>query len=255
MVVLLAAPLGAVIGLVVGALGGGGGVLTVPVLVYLLGQSGQDATTGSVIIVGLTALAGAAARARDGSIDWRTAVAFGVIGGPAAVLGTALNRDVDQSVLLLAFAAVTVLAAGAMLVDTRRHAGEPRQAVAVRTRVSAKAVAVAAPIGFLTGFLGVGGGFLVVPALVIVLQMPMPTAIGTSLLVIGLNALTSFGARVGDLHVDWAVIAPFTITAVIACLAGKRLTERLPGHTLSTAFAVLLVLVGVFTGAQSLLSL
>ncbi|MGW5051785.1 sulfite exporter TauE/SafE family protein [Actinokineospora sp. NPDC004072] len=250
---LLAAPLGAVIGIVVGALGGGGGVLAVPALVYLLGQSGQDATTGSVIIVGLTAIAGAAARPRD--LDWPTAAVFGLVGGPAAVLGTLLNRQVDQSVLLLAFAVLTVLAAGAMLVDTRRPEPEARAAVAVRTRVGAKAVAAAVPIGFLTGFLGVGGGFLVVPALVIALRMPMPRAIGTSLLIIAINAVTSFTARVGDLHVDWAVIAPFTLAAVIAALAGKRLTDRLPSRALAIAFAAMLVLVGVFTGIQSILSL
>ena len=115
----LAALLGLVMGAVIGGLGGGGGVLTVPALVYLLGQSAQDATTASVVVVGITAAAGVLARARTGGIDWRIGLVFGVVGLPAAWLGTVVNNRVTQSTLMLAFAGLTLVAAAAMLLHAR----------------------------------------------------------------------------------------------------------------------------------------
>ena len=284
----VSAALGVVMGLVIGGLGGGGGVLTVPALVYILGQDAQSATTSSVIIVGITAAVGAVTRIRGG-VDWRNGIALGVIGIPAAYLGTLLNRGVSQTVLLLAFAALTVIAAIAMLVNDRNSAGSVRSEVSgggtergevpnVRdarsreTRVTAvttearvhgrsraafvaKVLVCGTIVGFLTGFLGVGGGFLVVPALVIALRMPMSLAVGTSLLVIVLNSISSVASRFGHLDLDWRVIAPFTIAAVLGTLAGKRIADRLSGTALTRAFAVLLVAVGAFVGIESLVGL
>lgn len=275
--------LGLIIGTVVGGLGGGGGVLTIPVLVYLLGQSAQDATTGSIVIVGVTALAGLAARARRGGIDWRTGIAFGVVGVPAAYLGTLLNRHVSQQALMLAFAVLTVVAAAGMFVDAWRRRCTPAdgsaapappapvdgtgRASAVRTltrpapiaahrRVSrtVRVVVCGAGVGFVTGFLGVGGGFLVVPALVVVLGTPMVGAVGTSLLILVVNAAASVGARLGDLHADWRVIVPFTVAAVVGTLAGKRIADRLSGLALTVGFAAVLVVVGLGVAAESLMN-
>lgn len=273
----LAAALGVVMGVVIGGLGGGGGVLTVPALVYVLGQNAQDATTSSVIIVGITAAVGAVARIRGGGVDWRRGIALGIVGIPAAYLGTLLNHHVSQPVLLLAFAALTIVAAAAMLLNARGGSSEPAAenpdpnsptasggtATAVRTRPDraellltvAKVIACGAAVGFLTGFLGVGGGFLVVPALVIVLRMPMALAVGTSLLVIVLNSMSSVVSRLGVMHLDWHVIAPFTIAAVLGTLIGKRVADRLSGAALTKSFAVMLVAVGLFVGIQSLVTL
>lgn len=263
---MLAAVLGLVVGAVVGGLGGGGGVLTVPVLVYLLGQSVQDATTGSVLIVGVTAAAGVLARLRGG-IDHRVGLPFAAVGVPVAWAGTLANRSVSPSVLLIAFAVLTLLAAGAMLLDARggsaapgsvpESSGEAGRAAAVRTRmgvgVVVKVVVAGAAVGFLTGFLGVGGGFLVVPVLVLALRMPMSLAIGTSLMVILVNSAAAFAFRLGDLHPDWAVIAPFACAAVVGSYLGKRVADRLSGRVLTRAFAVLLGAVGVFVGVQAVL--
>jgi uncharacterized protein len=271
-VLLAAAALGVVIGAVVGGFGGGGGVLTVPALVYVLGQSAQDATTGSVVIVGMTAVAGVLARLRGG-VDWRTGIAFGSVGVPAALLGTLVNRHASQPALLLAFAGLTLVAAAALLFDARNDrekqtarepvAGAGGAATAVRVRAArqamlataAKVVVCGAAVGFLTGFLGVGGGFLVVPALVIVLRMPMALAVGTSLLIIFMNAAASFAYRLGVLHVDWRVIAPFAVAAVVGTLAGKRVADRLSGAALVRGFAAMLVAVGLFVGVESLIAL
>jgi hypothetical protein len=277
---MLAAVLGLVVGVVIGALGGGGGVLTVPALVYLLGQSAHDATTGSVIIVGVTAAVGALARLRGRGVDWRYGIAFGVIGIPSAYLGTLLNHSVRQPVVLLAFAALTTLAAAAMLMNPRtgdgggsdpcdrpggsggRTASMPvalGAAPGIRVRqfatVLAEVVLCGGAVGFLTGFLGVGGGFLVVPALVIVMRMPMTLAIGTSLLIIALNSISSLASRVGALQLDWHVIAPFTLVAVAGALIGKRVADSLSGATLTRSFAVMLLVVGIFVGFQSVSAL
>ena len=268
--------LGLVIGAVIGGLGGGGGVLTVPALVYLLGESARDATTSSVVIVGVTAVVGALARIRSGGVDLRTAAGFGVVGIPAAYLGTLLNHRVAQPVLLLAFAVLTLAAAGALLLNSRHGApadcgnapvpvgpGGAATAVATRTDTEvrhvlgslARVVVCGVAVGFLTGFLGVGGGFLVVPALVIALRMPMTLAVGTSLLIIAMNSASSLVSRLGVAHPDWRVVAPFTVAAVAGALIGKRVGERLSAATLTTSFAVLLLLVGLAVGVQSTLAL
>jgi uncharacterized membrane protein YfcA len=262
---LVAAVLGLVVGCVIGGLGGGGGVLTVPALVYVLGQSAHAATTGSVLIVGVTSLVGAIARVRERGVDWRTGIGFGVVGIPAAYLGTLANRHVDQSVLLIAFALLTLFAAAAMLwrgrecPETPSEPGGAGTAVAVRNQTAAglatKIVVCGVAVGFLTGFLGVGGGFLVVPALVIVLRMPMSLAIGTSLFIIVLNAVSSALARATDLHLHWEVIAPFTVAAIVASLVAKRVSSRLSGTTLTRAFAVMLSAVGLFVAVESVAAL
>lgn len=275
---MLAAVLGLVIGIVIGGLGGGGGVLAIPALVYVLGQTAQGATTSSVVIVGVTAAVGVLARARGGLVKWRTGLAFGAVGIPAAAAGTALNQHVAEPVLLLSFAALTVLTAIAMIIDTRRvpdpepsgplasaiahgsggggvGVASPPAATTSRARNAAKIVSCGVAIGLLTGFLGVGGGFLIVPVLVIVLRMPMTYAVGTSLLIIVINSAAAFAARAGGAEFDWAVLVPFTVAAVVGSFAGKLASDRLSGTTLSRAFAVMLLLVGTFVAVESLVSL
>lgn len=272
----LAGALGLLIGLVIGTLGGGGGVLAIPALVYALGQDARTATTGSIIIVGIISAVGALTRLRSRTIDWRTGVTFGIVGLPTAWAGSLLNQTVPQPALLLSFAGLTLTIAVLMLVnnhsDTPDRVPTPgpdaagtrsatirvvdapptRQARAAR---AVKVTASAAAVGFLTGFLGVGGGFLVVPALTIVLGHTMPVAIATSLLALTFNSASSMLARIGHLDVDWQVIGPFVAVAVAGALAGKLIADRLSGATLNRAFAVLLILVGGFVGVESLLSL
>ncbi|WP_214370800.1 sulfite exporter TauE/SafE family protein [Pseudonocardia sp. H11422] len=275
--------LGLIIGLVMGGLGGGGGVLTVPVLVYLLGQDARDATTSSVIIVGIAAAIGAVARIRGGLVRWRTGLGFGLVGVPAAFLGTLLNQSVDQQILLLSFAALTLLAAIAMLINSRGGphgeasegdcgdeelaSGAPtgsgsaaatgmRAPAATRQRrriaLAAKGAFFGVLVGFLTGFLGVGGGFLIVPVLVIAMRIPMTCAIGTSLLIIAINSVASLVSRAGFAEFDWQVIVPFTAAAIVGTLAGQRISDRFSGTVLTRTFAVMLILVAGFVAVESL---
>lgn len=245
--------LGVLIGLTLGALGGGGSILTVPALVYLLDLTPQEATTASLVIVGVTAAVGTAAHARHGGTRWRSGGLLALAGVPASLLGSLLNTRVDPDVLLLAFAAVMTVAAVGMLLRSRGPGGAHPAPVARRRTRAAQLVVAGLLIGFLTGFLGVGGGFVVVPALVVLLSMPMRMAVGTSLLVIALNSAVALGARTGTGTYDWEVIVPFTVGAVVASVVSARLAHRLPAAALTRSFAVLLLLVAGYVAAQVLL--
>ncbi len=262
--VAVALGLGLMVGLIIGALGGGGSILTVPLLVFVLGLSAQQATSASLVIVGITAVVASVSHARSGHTAWRTGLLLAAAGVPASVLGTRLNRLVEENVLLLAFSVLMLVAAAGMILRSA-HAidgGDPPQAggggtaTAVRTHTqtarAVKLVVAGLVIGFLTGFLGVGGGFVIVPVLVIALDLTMPVAVGTSLLVIALNSGVALLARAGQGGFAWEIIVPFTLTAVAGSLLGKRVSDRLPATILTRAFAVLLVLVAGYVGVQAL---
>ncbi|MBO8187785.1 sulfite exporter TauE/SafE family protein [Streptomyces spirodelae] len=239
---LLALVAGGVVGLALGALGGGGSVLAVPALIYLLGFTPVAATTASLIIVTVTSLTALYAHSRAGNVRWRTGALFAAAGlVPAAAAGAAASR-LPQPVLTAAFAAVAAVAAVGML-RSRRTATD-RESQPVRP---AGAAATGAGLGALTGLLGVGGGFLAVPALVTVLAFEMQAAVGTSLLVISTNALASLatrGATLGGL--EWAVIAPFTGAAILGAWDGRKLASRISGTLLRRTFAVVLLAVAAF---------
>ncbi|WP_028805766.1 sulfite exporter TauE/SafE family protein [Streptomyces sp. 142MFCol3.1] len=236
---ILALVAGAVIGLALGGLGGGGSVLAVPALIYMLHFTPAEATTASLVIVTLTSVSALVGHARDGNVAWRTGMLFAAAGIVPAMLAGAAAGHLPQSMLTLSFALIAALAALRMLRPAR---SEPSGTVN-----PGKAGAAGAGLGAVTGFLGVGGGFLAVPALVSVLSLPMRRAVGTSLLVITINSLAALAARAGTgTHLDWAVIAPFTAAAILGAWDGKRLSKKIGGHTLQRLFAYLLLAVAAF---------
>ena len=260
---LLALPLGLLIGISLGALGGGGSILTVPALVYAIGETPSHATTASLVIVGITALTGTVGHARAGRVRWGPGVVFGVVGVGGSLLGSQLNKLVNPNVLLLAFAGLMLVAAVAMTQRQRsmqpvanRRPGESQTARRLRPR-RLLAVAVAGTVvGFMTGFFGVGGGFVIVPALVLALGFGMGDAVGTSLLVIAINAVAALAARAGaTATIDWSVVVPFTLVAMLGSLLGNRIAGRVPAATLTRAFAALLVLLAAYVATRSVLAL
>lgn len=300
MTLALALVLGAVIGLSLGALGGGGSILTVPALVYALGEKASAATTGSLIIVGITAIVGSLGHARAGRVRWRAGIGFGLAGVASSYLGTELNRHVNPDVLLLAFSGLVVLAATgmwrraqaslaavshepvgvaepALLTASGSHVSilgqpelvspsappaqpttetgpSPTRESGLRTAL--KVIVAGLVVGFLTGFFGVGGGFVIVPALTLALAYNMPDAVGTSLLIIAINSAAALAERAGQHQtVHWHIIAPFTLAAIIGSLAGKRVADRVDGPKLTRAFVVLLVAVAVYTAIRSIVGL
>jgi hypothetical protein len=239
---LLAVPFGVAIGLLLGVVGGGGSILAVPVLVYVLGEPVRQATTESLLIVGVTALVGAVAAARGGRVHVRVALAFAAAGAVAAVVGTALNRLVEPRVIMLGFGLLLLAAAYAML---RRAPARARLVAGVRT-AWARVAAAGAATGLLTGFFGVGGGFVIVPALALVLGLPLAAAVGTSLLVIALTSAVALTAHLATGSIDLPLSAAFTVAASAGALAGTRLHGRLSETLLRRLFALLLVAVAAF---------
>lgn len=242
--------LGLVVGTILGGLGGGGAIIVVPGLVYLVGEPTHEAITLSLVIVGLAAATGLLPYGAAGQIRYRVALVFGVVGLPGTWLGGSVARHADGDVLLLAFAVVMAGAAIALLRDVRRArpdtGSEPSWPAAVLVAFAA---------GFLTGLFGVGGGFIVVPALLLVLRLPIAEAVGTSLLIVVLNSTTALLPRLGTVHVDWAVLLPLAVIAMTAAVLGKRAADRCSPVLLSRAFAVLLVVVAGCTAWQSLIGL
>lgn len=242
---------GAVVGLALGALGGGGSVLAVPALIYLLGFSPGAAATASLLIVLGTAATALYGHARDGQVRWRTGALFAAAGLVPAALGGLLSARLPDWLLTLGFAGVAGIAAVRMVLPHGlRHGRYPHLASLApaeepAVRRSGPAVAGAgAGLGAVTGVLGVGGGFLTVPALVQVVGLRMRPAVGTSLLVVAVNALVALLARAGgSVPVDWAVVAPFAGAAVLAAWDGRRLASRIPADTLRRVFGAVLLVV------------
>ncbi len=275
MILALTAGLGLLIGLSLGALGGGGSILTVPALVYVIGQDAKAATTSSLFIVGLGALVGALGHHRSGRVRWGTGLAFGAAGIAAGFAGTALNRHVQPDVLLLAFAGLILVAAAGMFAKNRAAArraepsaalvaagGDARNAVppgptATPDRESAprrspgrgrvaKVLAAGLAVGFLTGFFGVGGGFVIVPTLVLVLAFPAREAVGTSLVVVSLASLLALVPSLRHGRVEWATALPFAAGGALGALLGSRISRRLPEVVVRRAFALALVALAAF---------
>ena len=257
---LLASPLGFLVGLSLGALGGGGSILAVPVLVHVAGQSPRAAVGTSLVVVMLVSVAGLVPHWRAGRVRVGAGTVFGAAGIGGSLAGTAANHAIDPDALLLGFAVVMLVASVAM----RRRAVAPGDtsataAVTTRRRVDASiAVRVGLSgtgVGLLTGLLGVGGGFVIVPALVLTLHFAMPEAVGTSLLVIAMNSAVALLARLGSGSLEWHVIAPFTLAGLAGVLAGSRVADRVDPRRLASAFSAALVAIAVYTGVEAAVAL
>jgi uncharacterized membrane protein YfcA len=265
---LLASPLGFLIGLSLGALGGGGSILAVPALVYAAGQSPHGATATSLVLVGTAALVGMGTHLRAGRVRVGIGIAFGFAGIGGSLAGSALNRHLDPNLLLLGFSGLVVIAAWRMLVGcpTCTKVGEAhalaspavgRASVAGAVRVAVgrgtvtRVVLAGTGVGFLTGLFGVGGGFVIVPALALVMHLPMPEAIGTSLLVIAINSAVALASRLATTSIDWGTTVPFTIAAIVGVTSGGRIASRLDAERSLRWFAALLVAVAAYTAVRS----
>jgi uncharacterized membrane protein YfcA len=232
--------LGFGIGLSLGLLGSGGSILTVPALVYLVGQSPPAAVTASLAIVGANSALGASFHRVQGTLDWKVALMFGGIGMLVAYLAAGLSRLFSPAALLVAFALLMLIIGVLML---RRGAPNAEN----RTDVHWPIVLISgAGVGLLTGLLGVGGGFLIVPALVMLVGLPMNIAIGTSLVVIAMNSAAGLLGHLTGLPIDWALIAVFVFAGLGGSFSGARFAQRLPADRLRRAFAVFVLVLAVF---------
>ena len=253
--------IGAFVGIVVGSLGAGGGILSVPILVYILGQDPHQATGLSLIIVGLTAAVSLATRARSGSVAWREGALFALAGLVGTSVGSTLGPLVSARTLMLAFCSLLGAVAVFMVRSQLRtsvpsssdEAGAARDGKGSWTLATVcRVVALATLTGFLTGFFGVGGGFAIVPALHLALRYPMKRASATSLLVMVIIAAFGLASRTaaGTLTITaeaGVMVALFTAASMGGGIVGARLTKRVSNRVLGLVFAALLVGVAIST--------
>ncbi|ROR54964.1 hypothetical protein EDD41_2203 [Luteococcus japonicus] len=242
-------PLGILVGIVMGSLGGGGAILTIPLLVYVLHQSPHAATEGSLLIIGISSLIGLWPHHRTGRVRWVDGALFGALGIVGSMMGSAASTQVEGEVLMALFSVLLLVVAWLMF----RARARGRSGGGGQARPFWQLLLTATGVGLLTGFFGVGGGFAVVPALTLVLGFAMKEAIATSLLVIAINSATALASRLTiGVALDWGVVVPFAVGASLGSLAGGRVARLADPRQLQFAFACLLVLLALFVGAQNI---
>lgn len=241
--------LAVLIGASLGLLGGGGSILAVPVFVYVLGFGAKEAIAMSLAVVGLTSLFAAYGHWRAGNVDLRVALIFGAVAMSGTYLGARLSVFFSGSAQLILFAGVMLAAAFFMFRDRTPGVEDPQT---TGKKLSLRAIVPEGlAVGVLTGLVGVGGGFLIVPALVLLGKVPMKLAVGTSLLVISMKSAAGFAGYLGQVEIPWAFMGLFTTLAIAGSFAGTYLVRFVPQRTLKKAFAAFLVVMGLFILGQN----
>lgn len=238
---LVAAALSLVIGVLLGMLGGGGAILTLPMLVYVVDVEPKAAIATSLFVVGATSLVGASIHARARTVAWKIGLVFGAAAMAGAFAGGRLATFVPATVLLVVFAAMMLVTATAMLKPRRAvpSASEERRSLGL-------VLALGAGVGVVSGLVGAGGGFLIVPALTIFGGLPMRRAIGTSLFVIALQSFAGFAGHANHVSLDGALLALVTVPAVVGTVVGVSVGKKVPADVLRRGFAWLVVAMGLF---------
>lgn len=245
------------IGLSLGLIGGGGSILTVPVLVYLLGVNPVLSTAYSLFVVGTTALAGSFAYMRNGLVDYRTAVVFGipsiiavyltrklVVPAIPDVLFTIGSLSITKNIFVMLLFAVLMVAASFSMIRGRKYSAQSQQE---EHSINYPLVLLEGMVvGILTGLVGAGGGFLIIPALVLLARLPMKTAVGTSLLIIAAKSLIGFTGDIGSQPIDWIFMLVFTSLAVIGILLGSYVSRFISDAKLKPAFGWFVLLMGIY---------
>ena len=236
------------IGLSLGLLGGGGSILTVPILTYVAGLDPKEAIAASLFVVGVTSAVSAINHARNRRVKWRTGVIFGAAGMAGAFGGGLLGGYIPSVVLMVAFALMMIATSIAMIRGRKGSAGEVKDCDLPLGRVILDGLVV----GVITGLVGAGGGFLVVPALALLGGLSMPVAVGTSLVVITMKSFAGLAGYLTSVELDWALVGAVTVAAILGSLLGSRLAGRIPEALLRKGFGVFVLVMGVFVLIQEL---
>ncbi|WP_217559064.1 sulfite exporter TauE/SafE family protein [Streptomyces sp. GbtcB6] len=250
----MAATFGAAIGLVLGLLGAGGSILAVPALVYGVGQPLQTAVPTALAVVAISSVGGLLPRERRTAVWWSVALVFGAAGIPTAFAGTALGRLIPQRWLLLAFAVLMVLVGVRMLRGEASHVDAcrtPEGGINWRTCLPRSLIA-GALVGALTGLFGVGGGFVIVPALTLLLGLKAQQAIATSLVVVLINSMAGLIAHASAANsIDYGVLLVFAGTSLVVSIVAARVSTRLDPITVRRWFAYAVLAVAVFVATAA----
>jgi uncharacterized membrane protein YfcA len=238
--------LAVVVGVALGLLGGGGSILMVPLLVYVAGMDAKEAIASSLVVVGVTAAVSVVGHARAGRVRWRTGLLFGAAGMAGAFAGGFLGGHLPGQLLMIAFALMMVATAVAMLRGRKNVDPSNAHAELPIGRVLLDGVVV----GLVTGLVGAGGGFLVVPALALLGGLPMGVAVGTSLLVIAMKSAAGLTGYLATVSIDWPLVAAIAVAAVVGSLVGARVVDRIPADMLRKAFGWFVLAMGAFVLVQ-----
>lgn len=244
--VLVAGLLSFVIGGILGLLGGGGGILAVPLLVYVVGIDARPAIAASLLFVGSTSAVGTALAAREGRVRWKTGAVLAAGSMMGAFLGGRLARFVPERALLVALAVVMLATASAMLRSRDERASEPRPLAIGRV------LAIGAAVGVVSGLVGAGGGFLIVPALTLFGGLSMREAVGTSLFVIAAQSFAGFAGHLGHVELPLRLVAAMIGTAALGVVFGSSLTKRASPRALKRGFGVMVFATALFMLGQQL---
>lgn len=234
---IIAAMLAILMGLTLGLLGGGGSILTVPILVYILEVPDKTAIAMSLLVVGTTSLVAMSSHARQGNVVWRTGLIFGLFGMLGAFLGGKIAAFIPGPVLLTLFA-LLMLVTGAAMLRPRKDAGPETPEDDNKQLPVIKVALEGIVVGAVTGLVGAGGGFLVVPALALMGGLSMKRAIGTSLLVIAMKSFAGFASFASFVTLDWTLFGVFTGASVLGTIGGTILAKKIDASKLRTGFAV-----------------
>jgi uncharacterized membrane protein YfcA len=249
--VIAALSLGLLVGAVLGVVGGGGSIIAVPALVYGVGMSPAAAIPTSLLVVGISSLVALFPRLGEG-INWPVVLIVGAAGIPAAWGGAVVGRLLDPNILMLAFAVIMVAAGIRMLMRTTEAEGSCSIGPTRAFRSCApKAVGVGLLVGFLTGLLGVGGGFLITPALTLILGLRMKQAVGSSLAIIVVNSAAGFSAHAAGFTIDWPTVLSFAVPAILGSLIAAKLARRLKDKHIRLSFPVLIFAVAAWVTAST----
>jgi uncharacterized membrane protein YfcA len=247
------------IGISLGMLGSGGSILTVPVLVYLMHFNPLLATTSSLFIVGMTSLTGGLRAYAKGLVDFRAITEFGI----PSIFSIFITRHyilpslpdtlfrigdlhISKEVFLMLFFAALMIAAAVTMILSKNETPLISNLEKHRHKKVLPLVLLGLVIGFVTGLLGAGGGFLIVPAFVLFLKLPMKTAVGTSLLIIAINSLFGFLFSLKQFEFNWTVLILFTVLAIAGLFVGGRLSDRIPASSLRKGFAWFILIMGFY---------
>ncbi|EMQ99283.1 sulfite exporter TauE/SafE family protein [Paeniglutamicibacter gangotriensis] len=240
--------LSVLIGLSLGLLGGGGSILTVPILTYVAGMSPKEAIAASLFVVGVTSAVSAVDHARNKRVRWRTGLVFGAAGMAGAFGGGLLGGHLPGTVLMIAFALMMIATSLAMIRGRRNSSRAPLPGDLPVPKVILEGLVV----GLVTGLVGAGGGFLVVPALALLGGLSMPVAVGTSLVVIAMKSFAGLGGYLTVVSLDWALVGGVTAAAILGSFIGARLAGRIPESSLRKGFGFFVLGMGVFVLFQEL---
>jgi len=242
-----------IVGFVVGLLGGGGSIMAVPTLIYLVGLGEKSAIATSLLVIGTTSAFATISHARAGNVAWRGGIVFGLFAMAGAYMGGNLAAFVPGEMLIAGFSLIMLLAAVTML--RARKAVQPAEQPAAPKPASIpfqKLIPLGLGVGLLTGLVGAGGGFVVVPTLVVLAKLPMRRAIGTSLLVVTMNSFAGFAGHISHVSIDYQLAGVFIITAILGSVVGAAANRRVDASQLRVGFAYFVLIAGTLILGEQL---